>query len=317
MAMDVIPVIYQHLQVLPDRVVPQLDLFLHSNGGDGVVPWRLVTLLRERCERLTVLVPDRAFSAATLTALGADEVLMHEMGMLGPIDPTITTPFNPPDPRAPGRHLGISVEDVSSYIALVKEDVGITHEDELVQAFLALASGSVVHPLALGTVKRTTSQSRMLGERLLKSRQAKDLAPHEIGDLISSLTSQLFYHGHPISRREAREDVGLTFVHDPDPRIADLMWELFQHYSEEMQLGRTFQPIAEFEARGAMPSLPGATNPPSVGTLRIEPVNTVLVESEKFLDAYEMELELTAVKEWNGNVQASVAVIREGWRRMR
>ena len=73
------------------------------------------------------------------------------MGMLGPIDPTITTDFNPMAPGNPQQRLGISVEDVTSYITLVKEDVGISHEDELVQAFLALANQ--VHPLALGTVK--------------------------------------------------------------------------------------------------------------------------------------------------------------------
>jgi len=64
---------------------------------------------------------------------------MHPMGMLGPIDPTVTTPFNPTNPENPSERLGISVEDVASYIALVRDDVGIRHEDELVQAFTILA----------------------------------------------------------------------------------------------------------------------------------------------------------------------------------
>jgi hypothetical protein len=125
MSMDVFPAIYKQLQALTTPAEEtSIDLLIHSNGGDGVVPWRLVTLLREHCSHFAVLVPDRAFSAATLTALGADEVLMHPMGMLGPIDPTVHSPHGPVDPRN-GRPLGISVEDVSSYIALVKEDVGI------------------------------------------------------------------------------------------------------------------------------------------------------------------------------------------------
>ena len=52
---------------------------------------------------------------------------------------TVTTPFNPPHPNNPAQFLGISVEDVASYIALVKEDVGIHHEEEVVQAFALLA----------------------------------------------------------------------------------------------------------------------------------------------------------------------------------
>src|ERR1043166_3942564 len=81
MAMDAIPVIHQHLEAIATpREETRIDLFLHSNGGDGVVPWRLVTLIREYCAELSVLVPHRAFSAATLAALGADRIIMHRMG---------------------------------------------------------------------------------------------------------------------------------------------------------------------------------------------------------------------------------------------
>src|SRR5215471_11396137 len=68
MAMDVVPVVYEHLRTIttaPEET--KIDLFLHSNGGDGIVPWRLVPLIRERCSHFSVLVPHHAFSAATLT----------------------------------------------------------------------------------------------------------------------------------------------------------------------------------------------------------------------------------------------------------
>jgi ClpP class serine protease len=157
MGMDAIPRIYRHLRELnlPPRDSAHIDLVLHSDGGDGTMPWRMMTLLREFAATVCLLVPHRAFSAATLAALGANKVIMHPMGMLGPIDPTVNGPFNPSEPADPGQRLGISVEDVAAYISLVKEDVGITHEDELVQAFNLLADK--VHPLALGNVKRITS----------------------------------------------------------------------------------------------------------------------------------------------------------------
>ena len=176
MAMDVIPIIYRHLSAISTSPKEtRIDLLISSNGGDGVVPWKLVTLIREFCSELNVLVPYRAFSAATLTCLGADNVIMHPMGMLGPTDPTVTNEFNPPNPRLPGQLLGISVEDVASYIQLVKEDVGITHEDELIQAFTQLCQN--VHPLALGNVKRHTLQSQMMGSKLLRSRTSQELQP--------------------------------------------------------------------------------------------------------------------------------------------
>src|SRR5215472_15163808 len=43
MAMDSIRKIYDHLQSIKvAKKDAKVDLFLHSNGGDGTVPWRLV-----------------------------------------------------------------------------------------------------------------------------------------------------------------------------------------------------------------------------------------------------------------------------------
>src|SRR5258708_15983384 len=83
MAMDAIRKVYEHLEAVANpKKKLAIDLFLHSNGGDGTVPWRLVTLIREYATKFSVLVPFKAISAATLTALGADKVVMHPMGIL-------------------------------------------------------------------------------------------------------------------------------------------------------------------------------------------------------------------------------------------
>ena len=79
MAPDVIPVIYRHLLAMnTDPKKDTIDL-LHSFEWRrlGIVPWRLVTNVREFCKSFNVLVPHLAYSAATLTALGADQVIMH------------------------------------------------------------------------------------------------------------------------------------------------------------------------------------------------------------------------------------------------
>src|SRR5713101_7665949 len=134
MADDVLRFLYDHLENGRDLATNGVDLFIHSNGGSGTVPWRVVSLIREYTDKFAVLVPHHAFSAATLIALGADEIIMHKMGCLGPIDPSVANIFNPPNPLNPSQFSPISVEDVSAYFKLVKDEVGITHEDELVQA---------------------------------------------------------------------------------------------------------------------------------------------------------------------------------------
>jgi ClpP class serine protease len=64
----------------------QIDVLLHSTGGDGLTAWKLMSILRERFDALSVLIPFMAFSAATLFALGADEIIMHPHASLDPID---------------------------------------------------------------------------------------------------------------------------------------------------------------------------------------------------------------------------------------
>jgi hypothetical protein len=105
MADDVLPFIHQGLEAAKEKAKNGVDLFIHSNGGHGTTPWRIVNLIREYTKEFAVLVPNHAFSAATLLALGADKIIMHKMGCLGPIDPSVANAFNPTHPQNPGRRV--------------------------------------------------------------------------------------------------------------------------------------------------------------------------------------------------------------------
>jgi hypothetical protein len=320
MGMDCVPLVFKHLRAAGATADSRIDLFLHSNGGDGVVPWRLVSLIREFSAEFTVLVPHRAFSAATLTAMGADRVLLHPMGMLGPIDPTVGTPYNPPNPENPTQRLGISVEDVSSYISLVKDDVGIRHEEELVQAFSLLARK--IHPLALGTVKRSTSQSRMLGEKLLRGRRLEPMDEHSITEIVDKLASKLYFHGHPIHRKEARDELKLPFVADAEEAVADAMWALYEAYADEMQLDQPFNPWVETTHGTPVPLpagpqvVPNAGVIPSVPTVQEYPLGPYvgsIVESVARSDRNTISLDAVITREWNGEAKVNLSVWGVGW----
>jgi hypothetical protein len=82
MAAD-IPILGNVLLKIGD--VHTLDLILHSPGGDGTVVEKFVSLCRAQCKRFRV-IPNEAKSAATMIALGADEILMGPPSDLGPID---------------------------------------------------------------------------------------------------------------------------------------------------------------------------------------------------------------------------------------
>ncbi len=79
-----IPVLGNVLRKIGD--VDLLTLILHSPGGDGTVVEKFVGLCRTQCKRFQVAIPTEAKSAATLIALGADEIIMGPPSEIGPID---------------------------------------------------------------------------------------------------------------------------------------------------------------------------------------------------------------------------------------
>jgi len=233
---DAARVLYDHLKTIDLKKGEKIDLFIHSFGGAGVVPWKLVNLIREFSNKFDVLVPYKSYSAATLIALGADNIVMHPMGELGPVDPKVSNEFNPVTPQ--GQPIGINVEDVAAYVSFVKEFVGIRHEDELVQSLNTLTNN--VHPLSIGNVHRFYAQSRMMSQKLLKLHMKDSKDDHVVEEISETLTSKLFFHGHPINRKEAA-NLKLKIV-EPSPAVEDLMWELYRSYEDELEMNTPFNP---------------------------------------------------------------------------
>src|SRR5881296_1248030 len=62
----------------------KLDLLIHSPGGDGQAAEQMVNYLRTQFDEIRAFVPLQAKSAATMIALGADEIVMGRHSELGP-----------------------------------------------------------------------------------------------------------------------------------------------------------------------------------------------------------------------------------------
>jgi len=242
-APDVVQVLYRHLE-LAQKGLP-IDLFLYTRGGDVLTPWRLVHLIREYTNHFAVLVPFRAYSAGTLVCLGADEIVMGKMGELGPIDPSVTNAFNPQDPGNSAGRLPVSIEDVYSYLTLVKEKAGVVQQEELSKAFRLLAEK--IHPLALGNVHRNWMLIRSMAYRLLNLRQSP-MSEAKMQSIISNLTEKLYAHNHMISRQEACCDIGLP-IHYADDQLGSLMWNLYEDFAQELRLNEPFNPSESLKGK--------------------------------------------------------------------
>jgi hypothetical protein len=256
-ATDALGLFYRHLEAI--KSVEKISLYLYSTGGDTMVPWRLVNLIREYCKKFTVLVPYKAHSSATLLCLGADEIVMSKLGELSPIDPSVANAFNPAVSTAPGappqvasQKIPISVEDVSAYLRLATETAKLDTVEARLGAFQQLTN--VVHPLALGNVERSHTLIRALAKKLLGLHM--DITTKEGEDavqkIIDILTEKLYSHQHLIPRREAKEIIGLK-VRYPDSNLESLMMELHQVYRSELGIGETINPTMLLDNRTELP----------------------------------------------------------------
>ncbi|GAB4235625.1 MAG: ATP-dependent Clp protease proteolytic subunit [Methyloligellaceae bacterium] len=73
---------------LTDSEVP-LDIVLHTPGGLVLAATQIARAIRGHKGKVTVFVPHYAMSGGTLIALAADEIVMCEHSVLGPIDPQL------------------------------------------------------------------------------------------------------------------------------------------------------------------------------------------------------------------------------------
>ncbi len=242
-AMDVIPLISKQLQTIGK--IQNIDLFLYSAGGDTMVPWRLVSMIREYCDKFSALIPYKAHSAATMIALGADEIVMSNLSELSPIDPSTANVFNPPDPANPQNRIPISVEDVMAYFDLAKNKFGIKGDEELSRIFAKfIESNPQIHPLALGNVNRIHNLIRILAKRLLKSHR-KQLKEDEIEIIVDYFTEKLYSHQYLIGRKEAEEDLGIKTVMNANDVLSKAMTDLYEEYNKELEFGKIWNPENE------------------------------------------------------------------------
>ena len=187
---------------------------------------------------LRVLIPFRAHSAATVIALGADDIIMTKKVELGPIDITTNGIYNPKD-EITHQILPVEVEDVMGYFSLLNK-IGCERPEEKMRGFELIAS--CVSPLALGNVDRLLDQTKLVAFRLLSTRK-NPLTDDENREIIKKLSQEVYSHNHAISRTEAKKYIGLSQVKNAEELgIYNEMWALYEEYKNYFDLENPFLP---------------------------------------------------------------------------
>ncbi|MFH1170630.1 MAG: hypothetical protein V1704_03675 [Candidatus Vogelbacteria bacterium] len=295
-AMDVIPLVSKQLQAI--KKTQNIDLFLYSSGGDTMVPWRLVSMIREYCDKFAVLVPYKAHSAATMIALGADEIVMSNLSEISPIDPSTANVFNPVDPANPQNRIPISVEDVMAYFDLAKNKFGIKNDEELSHVFTKFVEANPqIHPLALGNVNRIHNLIRMLAKRLLKSHRVP-MKEDEIEKLVDYFTEKLYSHQYFIGRKEAKEDLGVKTVVEANESLTKAMTDLYEEYNKELDFGKMWNPENELGANAMQNK---------------KDYKIAYIESSQLSNYYDISVEYRK-QQVNNVEQVGFKVIGQGWK---
>lgn len=310
-----------------------VDILIHSTGGDALAAWKLMSVLRERIQSVAVLVPYMAFSAATIFALGADEIVMHPNASLGPIDPQIA--IRMPD----GSYRQFSFEDVGAFLRFLSEEVGLTEQSYLSAIVEKLFS--VVDPVSVGGAKRASELSTDVGERLLQMHMKGAEERGRARVIAEALNKSFFAHGDAVSRSRARE-LHLSIAED-DLELEAAIWDAYIAIESYMQLREPFNPLHHFIANGgggvlqakAPLTLP-PNAPPQLATqlwnqvaqnaaqalgqpgleVQYSLVNA-LVESPRLASEFRSSGTLSATRVAGGEVQLASVDKESCWRRVR
>lgn len=164
-----------------------IDILLHTPGGLVLASEQIARALVRHKAKVTVFVPHYAMSGGTLIALAADEIVMDENAVLGPVDPQL------------GQYPAASILKVVEQKKL----------DEIDDSTLILADMS---RKALRQVKQTVID--IMTQNGVPAERSEPIA--------ETLSSGVWTHDYPITVGEART-LGLPISTDMPTQVYQLM----------------------------------------------------------------------------------------------
>jgi ClpP class serine protease len=170
---------------LTDPDVP-IDLVLHTPGGVALASLQIARAIARHEGKVTVFVPHYAMSGGTLIALAADEIVVDEHAVLGPVDPQL------------GRFAAASI-----LRAVEKKPVEKVKDETLILADQAEKAIAQVH-------------------EAVREIFAAKYPPEKAEELAKVLSSGRWTHDYPIIPREAKE-LGLPVTTEMPEEFLRLM----------------------------------------------------------------------------------------------
>lgn len=202
----------------------RIDLFLNSYGGVVDTPYKIVNLIREFCDHFSVIIPFVAKSAATMIAIGSDEIVMGPVSELGPIDPLVKHP-NYPD-------LWVPVQSIRFCLDFMQEKISQSKDIDITTSVLYPIANKL-DPWIIGDYEKAIKASYQYAEALLENNMFKD-KKDKARVATKIMTEKYFSHGYGINRKEAKDDLDLNIKY-ADGDFWSIIWALYLAYDDYMQ----------------------------------------------------------------------------------
>lgn len=146
-----------------------IDLILHTPGGLVLAAEQIAHAIKAHPAKVTVFIPHYAMSGGTLVALAADEIVMDENAVLGPIDPQL------------GEYPASSILKV----------IEIKDKDEIEDKTLILAD----------VARKAITQITAFVQDILRDK----MEPQRMETVVKALTEGRWTHDYPILYEQIKE----------------------------------------------------------------------------------------------------------------
>ncbi len=183
-----------------------VDLIVHTPGGLVLAAGQIASALGRHAGKVTVFVPHYAMSGGTLIALAADEIVMDQNAVLGPLDPQL------------GQSPAASILSV-----LERKEPKDIDDETLIRADVARKAIAQV---------RATVRDLLLG---------KEMPVSQADTLADKLTGGSWTHDYAIGAEEARK-LGMPVTTEMPADIYEFM-DLFQQPTRAMRPSVEYVPL--------------------------------------------------------------------------
>jgi ClpP class serine protease len=206
------------IRLTPDDM--PIDIILHTPGGLVLAAEQIANALVRHKAPVTVFIPHYAMSGGTLIALAADEIVMDENAVLGPVDPQI------------GEYPAVSILAVAD-----KKDINETDDRTLILADVARKA------------------VRQVNETVKKLLMANGMPEKEAETLGDELSCGKWTHDYPITVEMAKE-MGMPVSEG----LPETIYALMSLYPQRSQRRPSVQYIPVPYRRETEPPSPSGNN---------------------------------------------------------